>query len=186
MPKLYFRYGTMGSSKTAQALMTKFNYEEKGFRVALLKPETDTRWGKHVVRSRIGLQAPCISVKEKEDLFWWFCKNRGYQALILDEAQFLQEEQVNQLKRIAIESVPVLCYGLKTDFKTRLFPGSKRLLEIADSVIEIKSVCKCGRKAEVNARVENGVIVKEGDQVVIGDNDRYVSLCYHCYLEGRL
>ncbi|MCI9272801.1 MAG: thymidine kinase [Clostridiales bacterium] len=186
MPKLYFRYGTMGSSKTAQALMTKYNYEEKGFRVALLKPESDTRWGKHVVRSRNGLQAPCKSVKLEEDLFLWFCNHRGYQVVILDEAQFLQEEQVDQLKKVAMDYAPVLCYGLKTDFKTRMFPGSKRLLEIADSVSEIKSVCKCGRKAEVNARVDNGVILKEGDQIEIGGDERYVSLCYQCYVQGRI
>lgn len=186
MPRLTYRYGTMGSSKTAQALMTRFNYMEKGFRVALMKPQTDTRWGSEVVRSRIGLEAPCISIREEDELYRWFHKNAGYQVVILDEVQFLQPAQIDQLKRIAMESAPVLCYGLKTDFRTQLFPASQRLLEIADSVSEIKSVCRCGRKAEVNARIENGRIVREGAQVLIGGDDHYASLCYRCYLKGSV
>lgn len=153
MSKLYFKYGTMGSSKTAQALMTKFNYEEKGCKVALMKPSTDTRDSVNIIKSRIGLQAECILIDENFDFYMF--DTDPYDVIIIDEAQFLKEYQVNQLKDIAIHiNTPVICFGLKTDFQTHLFEGSKRLIEIADSITEIKSVCKCGRKSEVNARID--------------------------------
>ncbi len=186
MPDLNFWYGTMGSSKTAQALMTKFQWETKGFRVALLKPDTDTRWGTGTVRSRIGLQSPCISVRPQDDLLLWKMSNPKYQSVLVDEVQFLQPKQIDQLKEIAMRWVPVSCYGLKTDFRTQLFPASKRLFEIADHIFEIPSVCRCGRKAQVNARIKEGHIQKEGDLIEIGGEERYVSLCYKCYQEERL
>ena len=185
MPKLYFKYGAMGSSKTAQALMVKFNYEEKGYRVALMKPSVDNRDGQTIVKSRIGLQDTGILVDRNLNLYNWYLKN-NYDVLIIDEAQFLSGVQIEQLKDIAMEFVPVLCFGLKTDFQTHMFEGSKRLFEIADSLTEIKSVCTCGRKAEVNARIHNGQIVREGEQVVIGGNESYIGLCYKCWKKGEI
>lgn len=183
MPKLYFKYGAMGSSKTAQALMVKFNYEEKGYRVGLMKPSVDNRDGETIVKSRIGLQDRGILIDRGMNLYDWFLNNR-YDVLIIDEAQFLSASQIEQLKDIAIQFVPVLCFGLKTDFRTCMFEGSKRLFEIADSLTEIKSVCTCGRKAEVNARIQNGEIVREGEQVFIGGNESYIGLCYNCWKKG--
>jgi len=185
MPKLYFRYGCMGSSKTANALMVKFNYEEKGYKVALMKPSVDDRDGVDIIKSRIGLQSKTIVISKAEDIKEWYLSlpNKP-NVIIVDEAQFLTESQVNQLKDIAIEYIPVLCFGLKSDFKTHLFEGSKRLFEIADSIQEIKSICKCGRKAEVNARVKNGKIIDTGNQIEIGGNESYIGVCYKCWKEG--
>lgn len=185
MPKLYFRYGCMGSSKTANALMVKFNYEEKGYKVALMKPSVDDRDGADIIKSRIGLQSKTIVVSKAEDIKEWYLSlpNKP-DVIIVDEAQFLTESQVNQLKDIAIEYIPVLCFGLKSDFMTHLFEGSKRLFEIADSIQEIKSICKCGRKAEVNARVKNGKIIDTGNQIEIGGNESYIGVCYKCWKEG--
>jgi len=185
MPKLYFRYGCMGSSKTANALMVKFNYEEKGYKVALMKPSVDDRDGADIIKSRIGLQSKTIVISKAEDIKEWYLSlpNKP-NVIIVDEAQFLTESQVNQLKDIAIEYIPVLCFGLKSDFMTHLFEGSKRLFEIADSIQEIKSICKCGRKAEVNARVKNGKIIDTGNQIEIGGNESYIGVCYKCWKEG--
>ena len=196
--KLYFKFGAMGSSKTAQALMTKFNYEEKDQTVWLIKPATDTRddrvdeSGKivTVLRSRIGLYAAAEAIGPEVDLIEEFKKrskdapNGKYpDVVICDECQFLTERQVEQLKDLADKlDVPALCFGLRADFQTKLFPGSKRLFEIADSITEIKSICRCGRKATVNARFDDdGEIVVEGAQVVLGGNDRYEGMCYKCY-----
>ena len=181
MAKLYFKYGAMGSSKTAQALITKFNYEERGMRVWLIKPSTDTRDGADVVRSRIGLSAVCDVITPADDLFARFCDGHDRDDVVIaDEAQFFTPEQVDGMRRIADEfDRPVLCFGLRTDFRTRLFPGSCRLFEIADS---IKTVCECGMKATVNARMdENGRILTEGEQVFLGGNDSYVAMCYKCW-----
>jgi len=185
MPKLYFKYGAMGSSKTAQALMVKFNYEEKGYCVGLMKPSVDDRDGTILVKSRIGLQDKGILIGQELNLYDWYLKNR-YDVLIVDEAQFLSGAQIEQLKDIAIEFVPVLCFGLKTDFQTHMFEGSKRLFEIADSLMEIKSVCTCGRKAEVNARIQDGKIVRTGEQILIGGNESYIGLCYDCWRKGKV
>ena len=185
MPKLYFKYGAMGSSKTAQALMVKFNYEEKGYRVGLLKPSVDNRDGETIVKSRIGLQDKGILIDHDLNIYHWYLQNR-YDVLIVDEAQFLSGAQIEQLKDITMEFVPVLCFGLKTDFQTHLFEGSKRLFEIADSITEIKSVCICGRKAEVNARISDGKIVREGAQVFIGSNESYIGLCYECWKKNKI
>lgn len=185
MAKLYFKYGAMGCSKTAQALITKFNYEERNMKVLLLKPSVDTRDGEATVKSRIGLSKPCLSVSDTDDIYEIYkTKHTDCQVVIVDECQFLTPKQVDQLDDIVIDfNVPVLCFGLATDFLTHLFPGSKRLFEIAESISEIKSVCKCGSKATVNARIdENGKIVTKGDQICIGGNDRYVAMCRKCYL----
>lgn len=187
MAKLYFKYGAMGSSKTAQALITKFNYEEHGMRVWLAKPEIDTRDGKNIIKSRIGLFAPAYEISKDTNVYEHFksIQLNGYDVIIIDECQFLTEEQVDQLGSIVIEyDIPVLCFGLRTDFRTRMFPGSKRLFEIAESISELKTICDCGRKATVNARMdEKGMVVTEGEQVLIGGNESYVAMCYRCWLE---
>ena len=183
MAKLYFKYGAMGSSKTANALITKFNYEERGMKVWLIKPSVDVRDGISIVRSRIGLSAEATVVTPDIDLFKAFQELAPYDVIIADECQFFTAEQIDQLRKIVDElSVPVLCYGLRTDFLTCLFPGSRRLFEVADSVTEIKTICSCGKKAIVNARIDgNGKIVTEGGQILIGGNDSYVAMCHSCW-----
>ena len=189
MAKLYFKFGAMGCSKTAQALITKFNYEEKGMKVLLLKPSVDDRDGVTTVKSRIGLQEEAITVSADVDLYKMYVENykEDCNVIIVDECQFLTPEQVDELGQIVIDfNVPVLCFGLATDFTTHLFPGSRRLFEIAESISEIKSVCKCGAKATVNARLDDhGNIVSTGEQVCIGGNDRYVAMCRRCWLKKR-
>jgi len=184
MAKLYFKFGAMGSSKTAQALMTKFNYEEKGNKVWLIKPCADTRDGEAVLMSRIGLGAVADIVGPDDNIINRYADlPERVDVIICDECQFLSMEQIDQLKTIVDDlDVPVLCFGLRTDFRTKMFPGSMRLLEIADSITEIKSVCRCGRKATVNGRFdEDGKILIEGDQVFMGGSETYEGLCYKCY-----
>lgn len=186
MAKLYFKYGAMGCSKTAQALITKFNYEERGMKVLLIKPAIDTRDGVDLVKSRIGLQSEAYAVDSQENLYDFYTKKHSdCNVVIVDECQFLTPEQVDQLGDIVIKlSVPVLCFGLATDFTTHLFPGSRRLFEIAESISEIKSVCKCGAKATVNARFDdNGHVVYKGEQVVLGGNGRYTAMYRKCWLK---
>lgn len=188
MAKLYFKFGAMGCSKTAQALITKFNYEERGMKVLLVKPSTDKRDGATTVRSRIGLHAEAIAVPENQDLYVLYKdENSDCNVIIVDECQFLHPDQVDQLSRVVMDfDVPVLCFGLSTDFLTHLFPGSRRLFEIADSIQEIKSVCKCGDKATVNARLDDdGNVVFSGDQLCLGGNERYVAMCKKCWLKAR-
>ena len=187
MAKLYFKYGAMGSSKTAQALITKYNYEENDMKVWLLKPSADTRDGAAILRSRIGLQAeveiatPDVNIYDRyRDGFAGNCH-----AVIVDECQFLTPEQIDQLRQIVDDyNVPVMCFGLRTDFQTKLFPGSRRLMELADCIEEIKTMCDCGAKATVNARINDGYIVTEGAQVVLGGNDCYIAMCHRCYVRG--
>ena len=185
MPRLYFKYGTMGSSKSAQALMCKFNYEQKGMKVLLVKPELDTRddGEERMVRSRIGLVSKCKTISREQsfvDLFEEFKSQHGCDCIIVDEAQFCTTEQINQLKELT-QQVSVLCYGLLNDFRCQLFEGSKRLVELADSLQEIKSVCRCGRKSTVNARFVDGKCVDDGPQVFIGGDESYESMCYWCW-----
>ena len=184
MAKLYFKYGAMGSSKTAQALITKFNYEERGMRVWLIKPAVDHRDGANTVRSRIGLEAKCEPIGQECDLF--ACSLEAHtdiDVVIADECQFFTAAQIDALRRIVNDyDVPVLCFGLRTDFLCRLFEGSRRLFEIADSITEIKTVCSCGAKATVNARLDaKGHVVTEGDQILLGGNDCYVAMCHKCW-----
>ena len=188
MAKLYFKYGAMGCSKTAQALITKFNYEERGMKVMLIKPLTDTRDGVNVVHSRIGLSAPALSVPLDCDLYALYAgEYRTSDVIIVDECQFLSPEQVDQLGQIVIDfNIPVLCFGLATDFLTHLFPGSRRLFEIAESISEIKSVCRCGAKATVNARFDDdGNVLYHGEQDSLGGNGRYQAMCRRCWLTRR-
>ena len=185
MAKLYFRYGVMGSSKSAQALITKFNYEEQGMRVWLIKPAADTRYGKDIVRSRIGLEQPADVITEEMNLFEIF-RDREKEfndVIIADEAQFLTPEHIEQLRDIVDNyNVPVFCFGLRTDFRTKMFPGSARLFELADSVSELKTVCTCGSKAMVNARINGeGNVITEGAQILLGGNESYRPMCYKCW-----
>lgn len=185
MAKLYFRYGTMGSSKSANALMTRFNYLERGYTVLLMKPAVDVREGTNVVRSRIGLEAPA-QLFGPENTIREFFGGEKPQCIVVDEAQFATEAQIEELREIVdYEDIPVFCYGLRADFRTRLFPGSRRLFELADSVYELKSICDCGRKAIVNARYANGRVITRGAQVVIGGNEMYRGLCYRCWKEAQ-
>ena len=188
MAKLYFKYGAMGSSKTAQALITKYNYEENDLRVWLLKPSADIRDGAHTISSRIGLSAEADILTPEMDAYAWFREKLEGQCdvIIVDECQFLTPEQIDQLRRIVDDcGIPVMCFGLRTDFQTKLFPGSLRLMEIADTIQEIKTICDCGAKATVNARIDSqGHIVTLGAQVFLGGNDSYIAMCHKCYVKG--
>ena len=183
MAKLYFKYGAMGSSKSAQALITQFNYGELGMSVWLIKPSVDTRGGANIIKSRIGLERNAQVITPEQDSVKEYAKAGRHDVIISDEAQFFTPEQIDQLRELVdFEDIPVLCFGLRTDFLTHVFPGSKRLLELADSITEIKTVCACGRKATVNARVdENGRVITHGDQVFLGGNDSYVAMCHRCW-----
>lgn len=185
MAKLYFKYGAMGSSKSAQALITKFNYEEKGMSVWLIKPGTDTRDGAATIMSRIGLHQEAQIIYPDDDIIEEYHKAGSYDVIIADESQFLTPEQIDGLRKLVDEeNIPILCFGLRTDFLTHFFPGAKRLMELADSITEIKTICSCGRKATVNARFDdNGRVITEGDQVVLGGNDRYTAMCHKCWVE---
>ena len=188
MTKLIFSYGAMGSSKSANALMVAYNYRERGQEVLVLKPGTDTRDGSHIIRSRIGLEGPCILIDE-------FCVRykedpdhvRAYHAFIVDEAQFATPGQIDLFAEIVDKyDIPVLCYGLRADFQNRFFPGSRRLMEIADEIREVKTICWCGKKATCNARYDENGIIREGAQVVLGANDKYIALCRKHFREGNL
>ena len=190
MPKLYFKYGAMGSSKTAQALMCKFNYEQRGFRILLIKPSLDNRDlenSKIVVKSRIGLSSPCDVFNQTTNLYDYI-QDKGFftkdAAVIVDECQFLTKRQVEQLHLVS-RFVPVLCYGLLTNFKSELFEGSKRLVEIAESLQEIKCVCRCGKKATINGRFVDGKITTNGDEISLGGDETYEAMCYDCYLKHK-
>lgn len=192
MAKLYFRYGAMGSSKTANALMVRYNYLERGRKVVLLKPKVDNRDGERVIRSRIGLSAPCEYVEDfirsmegsgKEEGLTRDLQGVSY--IIVDECQFMTPEQVDFMSDIVDDyDIPVICYGLRTDFQSRMFPGAARLFELADVIEQIPTVCWCGKKAHFNARVIGGQMVREGEQVFLGANESYVALCRRHFKMG--
>ena len=188
MAKLYFKYGAMGSSKTAQALITKYNYEENNLKVWLIKPSADTRDGVTVLRSRIGLESPVEVIAPQTDIRALFAtaQKGRCDVIIADECQFFTVAQIDQLRAIVNdENIPVMCFGLRTDFQTHLFPGSLRLMEVADTIQEIKTICDCGAKATVNARIDGeGHIVTQGAQVFLGGNDAYIAMCHRCYVNG--
>lgn len=186
MAQLYFKYGAMGSSKTANALMTRFNYEERGQKTLLVKPRLDTRDGDHMVVSRIGLTYPCIYFDEMQQLSVMELQQNA--CVIVDEAQFLTKEEVMYLVGLVDDlGIPVICYGLRADFKGDLFPGSAALLAYADKLEELKAVCWCGRKAAFNARFDaDGTVLKTGEQVELGANERYTSLCRRHWMAGDL
>lgn len=173
----------MGSSKTANALITKFNYEERGMKVWLIKPSLDVRDGENTVRSRIGLEAEAYAVTPDVDIFEKFKEIKNCHVVIADECQFFTPAQIDGLRKIVDElDIPVLCFGLRTDFLTHLFEGSRRLFEVADSVSEIKTICNCGKKAIVNARIDcDGNVVTEGGQIMLGGNDSYIAMCHSCW-----
>ena len=182
MAKLYFRYGAMGSSKTANAIMVQYNYHERGQNALMVKPRLDNRDGERIVGSRSGLSAPCIYMEELETV-----DLSAYNCIIVDEAQFLKKEQVAQLVQIVDEmNIPVICYGLRADFRGELFEGSTWLMAWADTIEEIKTVCWCGRKATCNARVVDGKVAREGEQIVLGGNESYVALCRRHWKTGEL
>lgn len=191
--KLYFRYGTMGSAKTAMLLTNAYNFEERGIAHLCFKPATDTREGSNVIKSRIGIERECKWILPDTNLYeemQHMHMEGGMmpQWILVDEAQFLKPEQVDQLAQVVDEfGCNVICYGLRTDFQTHLFEGSRRLFELADSIEEIKSTCTCGRKTIVNARIDSkGDIVTEGEQVEIGGNDKYMAVCRNCWTRKRI
>lgn len=185
--KMYFYYGAMGSSKTANALMTRFNWEERGKKVVLLKPSIDTRDGAETVRSRAGLEATALLVEPDSKIRDVLPEPAEcYDNIIVDEAQFLSKQQIDELRDIVDNGTFVMCYGLKTDFRGELFEGSKRLLELADSLREVVTMCPCGKKATMNARYSGSKILYEGEQVVVGGNEAYIALCHRCYKKGVL
>ena len=190
MAKLYFRYGAMGSSKTANLLMVQYNYKEKGQNAIILKPKIDNRDGDLIVKSRIGLEQSCQYVEDflKEAKGKWKSEDwEKVNAILIDEAQFITEEEANTFADIVdYHNIPVICYGLRTDFTGHLFEGSKRLLEIADVIEEIPTICWCGRKAHFNARVVKGHITTSGEQVMLGGNECYVSLCRKHFFQRKI
>lgn len=186
MAQLYFKFGAMGSSKTANALMVRYNYEERGQDALLVKPAVDQRDGARFVASRAGLSHPCIYFSDLMEMTPRQLK--PYACIIVDEAQFLTKEEVMYLVYLVDDlGIPVICYGLRADFKGDLFPGSEALLVMADKLEEVKTVCWCGRKATFNARFDhNGKVLKEGAQVELGANDKYIGLCRRHWMAGDL
>lgn len=182
MSKLYFRYGAMGSSKTANAIMVRHNYLERGQRVLMLKPRLDNRDGETMIASRSGLRCRCHFIEDLDRF-----NVRDYDCLIVDEAQFLTRAQVERLVRVVdIDNVPVIAYGLRCDFRNELFEGSQWLLAWADTIEEVKTICWCGKKAVCNARVVDGKVAREGEQIVLGGSESYVSLCRRHWAQGKL
>lgn len=190
MAKLWFRYGAMNSSKTANALMVAFNYEERGLKPLVLKPRLENRDGERTIKSRIGLSRECGFVEDyihPDSTVKWATSVQEYDCIIIDEVQFCSVEQVDVFRQIVDEvGIPVLCYGLKDDFLLNPFPASERLLALADRLEEIKTVCWCGQGATCNARInEKGEIVRSGKQIELGGNDKYISLCRKHYFSGQ-
>ena len=183
MAKLYFRYGAMGSSKSANALMVQYNYQERGQCALLAKPALDHRYGERVIHSRMGLSSACVLFHEIDDVLL-----SGYDCLIVDEAQFLVRSEVEYLVHVVDDlGIPVVCYGLRADFRGELFEGSRHLFAWADTIEEVKTICWCGRKATFNTRFdENGIVIREGAQIVLGDNDTYTALCRRHWAQGLL
>ncbi len=183
MAKLYFKYGAMGSSKTANALIAKFNYEERNMTVWLIKPSIDVRDGADKVKSRIGLEAKADIILPDDDIVKLYEAHTDADVIICDECQFFTEAQIDQMRYIADRhDVPVICFGLRTDFRTKLFSGSRRLFEVADTITEIKTMCACGSKATVNARLSpDGRVITSGQQIFLGGNDSYLAMCHKCY-----
>lgn len=178
MAKLHFRYGAMGSTKTAQALMLHYNFKERRRGTLLLKPSTDTRDGETMIKSRCGMSSKCMLFEKLTIEI-----AQGYEMLIIDEAQFLKLKDIKFLVELADSyDITVVCYGLRTDFQGELFEGSKYLLAWADEIEELKTICKCGNKATRNARLgKANKVVKVGEQVVLGGNERYIPMCRKCF-----
>jgi thymidine kinase len=189
MSKLYFYYSAMNAGKSTVLLQASYNYHERGMRTLLFTPAIDTRAGTGRVKSRIGLEAEAMVLQADENIYEHVKAAHAAQpvaCVLVDEAQFLTRRQVEQLTDITdLLRIPVLCYGLRTDFQAQLFPGSAALLALADNLIELKTICHCGRKATMNLRIgPDGRAVKVGAQVEIGGNDRYVAMCRHHFKEA--
>lgn len=194
MAKLYFKYSPMNGGKSGILLMQAHQFEESGIPFLCLKSAIDTRDGEDVIVSRIGIKRECITVGVEDDLYALMTSLIGDFTLqglskpcwiLVDEAQFLSAKQVEQLGFVVDRlNINVMCYGLRTDFLSKMFEGSKRLMELADEIDEIKTSCSCGRKAVVNARFHNGEITTEGEQIMIGGNETYIPLCRKCYFEA--
>ena len=184
MAKLYFRYGTVGSAKTLNLVAVAHNYRQQGKRILLLKPEMDERFGKKQIRSRAGLETQAdILIQPDSNLL--YLDFEGINCLLVDEAQFLSKTNIDHLRAITLlKNIPVICYGLRTDFRSRLFEGSQRLMEIADSIEEIKATCHfCNRKSIVNLKHVDGKATVEGPSVQLGAEERYLPACFACYID---
>ncbi len=190
MAQLFFRYSTMNAGKSIELIKVAYNYEERGKHVLVLTSGLDDRYGKGIVRSRIGLSREAVAVEEDTDILDVFMMENYRQRIdcvLVDEAQFLKRHHVEELVEVVDSfDCPVICYGLKNDFSNQLFEGSYYLLVYADKIEEIKTICWCGRKATMVARIVDGRIVRTGDQIVIGGEELYVSLCRKHYNEGRI
>ena len=192
MSKLYFRYGAMNSGKSTNLMQVAHNYEERGMKVVLIKPSIDKKGGDKLV-SRLGVERKVdLIIDENKNIYdeirLWENSKYKVDCILVDEVQFLKCEQIDQLFEVAVGmDIPVICYGLRTDFKMQGFEGSTRLLLLAHSIEELKTICKCGRKAVLNGRKINGRFVFEGEQVAIDNVDdvEYESLCGHCYFEFK-
>ena len=192
MSKLYFRYGAMNSGKSTSLMQVAYNYEERGMKVVLIKPATDKKGGDKLV-SRLGVERKVdLLINDKQNIYEevsnWQKERFEINCILVDEAQFLKADQIDQLFKVAVSmDIPVICYGLRTDFKMQGFEGSTRLLLIAHTIEEMKTICKCGRKAVLNGRKINDKFVFEGAQVAIDniDNVQYESLCGHCYYKFK-
>nr|WP_315023958.1 thymidine kinase [uncultured Aminipila sp.] len=190
MAQLYYRYSTMNAGKSIELIKVAYNYEERGKRVLTLVPSVDDRYGAGVVTSRIGIQREAVMVADDTNILELFLSENAKKkvdCVLVDECQFLKKHHVQELVEVVDScDVPVLAYGLKNDFRNELFEGSYYMLVYADKIEEIKTICWCGRKATMVARVVDGKFVKQGEQVVVGGNDMYVSLCRKHYNDGRL
>lgn len=186
MAKLYFRYGTMNSGKSIEVLRTAHNYEEQNKKVLLFTPAIDDRSGVGIIASRVGMQKEAIVVMEHADMFQIACEERP-NCIIIDEAQFLHKHHIFQLVSIVDElNIPVIAYGLRADFRGELFEGSYHLLSLADKIEEIKTVCwYCDRKATMNMRMQDGIPIFHGQQIMIGGNDSYIPVCRKCYTTSK-
>lgn len=194
MAKLIYYYGSMASSKTLRLLSTAYNFEEKGIQIMVLKPSLDTRDGDDIIRSRAGLERKCVKIDKDVNVYDVVKKYANVLSaqfevlkwIIIDECQFLTEKQVDELSDVVdYLGINVMCYGLRTDFRSKAFPGSKRLFEIADTIEEVKSTCECGNgKTSINARLDDrGNVITDGEQVLIGGNEQYTALCRKCWKE---
>jgi len=190
MAKLYFRYSSMNAGKSIDLIKTNFNYNERGQNTLVLTSDLDNRYDKNQITSRIGLSTPAFSMKDDDDILSLFKKQNNdniISCVLVDEVQFFTKKQIYQLSDIVdYYEVPVICYGLRSDFLMESFNGSKYLLTICDSIEELKCVCWCGKKATTNARLVNGKIAKSGEQIHIGGNESYISLCRKHYKEGKI
>lgn len=183
MAKLYFRYGTMGSGKSIDLLKVAYNYEERNQKCLLMVPSTDTRYGMGKVTTRIGLQRDAVICYSNTNVYdYIFNLETKPDCVIVDECNFLTKKQVNELSDVVdYLNIPVICYGLRADFKCELFEGSEELMAIADKIEEIKTICECGRKATINMRYQDGKAIIDGDRIVVGGNEMYKAICRMCY-----